>query len=87
MNIYMNLIGNNSRKAYENKINSKTKNKVLNDYAKLIAKEKKFIIGQNLKDLKFAKTKGLKEFRSQGFACSQERYGKLFIEMKGKING
>ena len=61
MNIYMNLIGNNSRKACENKINSKTKNKVLNDYAKLIAKEKKFIIGQNLKDLKFAKTKGLKE--------------------------
>jgi len=61
MNIYMNLIGNNSRKACENKINSKTKNKVLNDYAKLIDKEKKFIIGQNLKDLKFAKTKGLKE--------------------------
>ena len=33
---YMNLIGVRARKACENKINSKVKNKVLKDYAKLI---------------------------------------------------
>ena len=58
---YMNLIGVRARKACENKINSKVKNKVLKDYAKIINKQKKFIINQNLKDINFAKKKGLKE--------------------------
>ncbi len=58
---YMNLIGVKARKACENKISSKVKNKVLEDYAKLINKQKKFIINQNLKDINFAKKKGLKE--------------------------
>ena len=40
---YMNLIGVRARKACENKISSKVKNKVLEDYAKLINKQKKFI--------------------------------------------
>ena len=57
----MNLIGIRARKACENKINTKTKNKVLDQYAKLLDKEKKFIISQNLKDIKFAKEIGLKE--------------------------
>jgi len=34
-----------------------------------------------------SKTKGLKDLRSQGYACSQERYGKLFVKVKGKRNG
>ena len=61
MNKYMNLIGIKARKASEYKITTKVKNKVLSDYAKLIKKEKKFIIIQNLKDVNFAKKKGLKE--------------------------
>ena len=58
---YMNLIGIKARKASEYKITTKVKNKVLSDYAKLIEKEKKFIIIQNLKDVNYAKKKGLKE--------------------------
>ena len=58
---YMNLIGLRARKASMYKIDSKKKNKVLNDYAKLLDKEKKFIINQNLKDIKFAKKIKLKE--------------------------
>jgi glutamate-5-semialdehyde dehydrogenase len=50
----MNLIGLRARKASMHKIDSKKKNKILNDYAKLLDKEKKFIINQNLKDIKFA---------------------------------
>ena len=57
----MNLIGIKARKACENKINTKTKNKVLDHYAKLLDKEKKFIISQNLKDIKFSKKIELKE--------------------------
>ncbi len=58
---YMNLMGIKARKACGYKITNKVKNKVLNDYAKLIKNEKKFIISQNLKDINFARKKGLKE--------------------------
>ena len=57
----MNLIGIKARKASEYKVTTKVKNKVLNDYAKLIKNEKKFIIYQNSKDINYARKKGLKE--------------------------
>ena len=57
----MNLIGIKSRKASEKKINTKIKNKVLSNYALLLVKEKKSILRENKKDVKFAKNKGLKE--------------------------
>ena len=58
---YMNLIGRKARKASEYKVTTEVKNKVLNDYAKLIKNEKKFIINQNSKDINYARKKGLKE--------------------------
>ena len=61
MNKIMNLIGVKSRKASEKKIDIDTKNKVLRLYAKLIDKENKSILKENLKDIKFAKNKGIKE--------------------------
>ena len=61
MNKFMNLIGIKSRKASERKINTETKNKVLILYARLIDKEKKSILRENIKDIAFAKNKGLKE--------------------------
>ena len=61
MNRFMNLIGIKARKASETKINTKIKNKVLNDYALLLDKEKQSILRQNKKDIKFAENKGLKE--------------------------
>ena len=57
----MNLIGIKARKASEYKVTTEVKNKVLNDYAKLIKTKKKFIINQNLKDINYARKKGLKE--------------------------
>ena len=57
----MNLIGIKSRRASEKKVNIDTKNKVLNLYAKLLNKENKSILRENLKDIKFAKNKGIKE--------------------------
>ena len=58
---YMNLIGIKARKASEYKVTTEVKNKILNDYAKLIKNEKKFIINQNSKDINYARKKGLKE--------------------------
>ena len=60
MNKIMNSIGQNARKAILNKIDTRTKNKILNRYALLLDKEKNSIISANQKDIKFAKKKGLK---------------------------
>jgi glutamate-5-semialdehyde dehydrogenase len=61
MSKIMNLIGIKSRKASEKKVDVVTKNKVLNLYAKLLDKENRSILRENLKDIKFAKNKGVKE--------------------------
>ena len=57
----MKLIGAKARKASEKKINKNTKNKVLKIYSQFIEKEKKTIFRENLKDIEFAKKKGLKK--------------------------
>ena len=57
----MNLIGIKARKASEYKVTTEVKNKVLNDYAKLIKNEKKYIINQNSKDINYARKRRLKE--------------------------
>ena len=61
MSKLMNLIGIKSRRASEKKVDIGTKNKVLNFYALLLDKEKKSILRENLKDIKFAQNKGIKE--------------------------
>ena len=61
MSKYMNLIGQNARKASLKKINTKVKNKILKRYAFLLDKEKNSIIAENTKDIKFALQKGLKK--------------------------
>ncbi len=61
MNKIMNLIGIKSRRASEKKIDMDTKNKVLNLYAKFLNKENNSILKENLKDINFAKKKGVKE--------------------------
>ena len=60
MSRYMSLIGQNARKASLDKINSKTKNKILKRYAFLLGQEKKSILKANQKDVLFALGKGLK---------------------------
>ena len=60
MNNYMNLIGKNAKKAVSNKINTKTKNKVLKKYALLIENNKNTILKENLKDINLAVKKKLK---------------------------
>jgi glutamate-5-semialdehyde dehydrogenase len=61
MNKFMNLIGVKARNALKIKIDTKIKNKVLNDYAMLLDKEKKNILIQNKKDVNLAKKNKIKE--------------------------
>ena len=41
---YMNLVGRKARNAFDQKIDTKIKNKVLNKYAELLGNEKKLIL-------------------------------------------
>ncbi|MDB3904185.1 glutamate-5-semialdehyde dehydrogenase [Candidatus Pelagibacter sp.] len=61
MNRFMNLVGIKSRKASSKKVTTNIKNKVLNKYAQLLDEEKKLILRENAKDIKFAQNKGLKD--------------------------
>ena len=60
MSKYIKLIGKKAKKAIENKIDSKTKNKVLKSFLFFLKKDKKKILQQNKKDIKFAQNKKLK---------------------------
>ncbi len=55
----MNYVGRKARRAFEQKIDTKIKNKVLNKYAELLGNEKKLILKQNLKDANYASKKGI----------------------------
>ena len=61
MNKFMNLIGIKAKKACEIRINTITKNKVLNNYAQLLERKKKIIFNENKKDVIFASKKGIKQ--------------------------
>ncbi len=61
MSKFMNSIGFKSRKASKIKISTFTKNKVLKLYTQLLDKEKKLILRANIKDIQFAKNKGIKD--------------------------
>ena len=60
MSKYIKLIGKKAKKALENKVDSRTKNKVLKNYLFLLKKNKKKILKENKKDVKFAKKNKLK---------------------------
>ena len=73
MNKLLNKIGQNSKIAFRNKINSKKKNKVLNDFSSLIIKNEQKIISENKKDIKFAKSKKLKENLIKRLSLNSEK--------------
>ena len=60
MSKYIKLIGKKAKKAIENKIDSKTKKNVLKSFLFFLEKEKKKILKENKKDIKFAIKKKLK---------------------------
>ena len=78
-------IGKNSRLAFRNKINSKTKNKVLEDFCRLIIKNKNKIISENKKDIKSAKLKKLKENLIKRLSLNSEKINSIIKSIKTVI--
>ena len=54
-------IGKKSKKAFSNQVDEKKKNKILKDYCVLINQNKKFIIRENIKDVKNAYKKKIRD--------------------------
>ena len=82
MSKLLSQIGIKARKASEKKISTKIKNKVLNDYAKLIDKEKILITKENIKDVKFAKTKGIKKNLINRLQINNEKLAEIIKSIK-----
>ena len=70
---YLDKIGENSKKASLKFVSTKTKNKVLFDFANLVRLNKLKIINQNKKDQMYAVKKGLKSNMVQRLVLNQER--------------
>ena len=82
MNRYMNLIGQNARKACLKRINTKIKNKVLRKYALLLDKERNSIFNANIKDVKLALKKNLKNNLIDRLTIDQKKLSNI----KNSIN-
>ena len=77
MKSFMYSIGKKAIIASKNKINSKSKNKVLDQYIKLIKKNKKLIIKQNSKDIKLATRKKLRSNLVDRLTINQKKLNNI----------
>ena len=91
MSKYLIKLGQNSKKAHEI-IDTKIKNNVLKSFVKLIFKNKNKILLENLKDIRFAKKKGLKENLVNRLELNNEKLNsiieaiKTVIKLKDPVN-
>ena len=82
----MKLIGKKAKNAVINKIDSKTKNKVLQKYISLIEKNKNSIIRANKKDIKFAIKKKLKNNLIDRLSLNYTKLNSVKNTIKNIIN-
>ena len=82
----MKLIGQKAKNAVINKIDSKTKNKVLQKYISLIEKNKNSIIRANKKDIKFALKKKLKNNLIDRLSLNYTKLNSVKNAIKNIIN-
>ncbi len=82
MSKLLNNIGKKARIAFKSKINTKVKNKVLEDYCKLIIKNKNKIISENKKDIKVAESKKLKENLIKRLALNNDKIYSIIKSIK-----
>ncbi len=80
-NLLINL-GKKSKKAFNYKLSSKKKDKVLKDYYYLINKNRKQIINQNKKDIKNANEKLLKKSLVERLILDDKKISNILISIK-----
>ena len=78
-------IGNKSKKAFSFELNSKKKNKVLNDYCNLIEKNKRIIIYQNKKDIFKAQKEKLKKNLINRLILDEKKISNIINSIKSII--
>ncbi len=86
MSKYLNLIGNNAKKALLKKIDTKTKNKVLKKFIFHVEKEKENIINANLKDVKFALKKKIKKNLIDRLTLNTKKINSIIKSVKNIVN-
>ena len=75
-------MGKKSKKAFTQKLSPQKKDKVLKDYYHLIIKNKKLIINQNKKDIKFAKKKKIKNNLIQRLVLNDKKISNIIGSIK-----
>ena len=78
----LNDIGKKSKKAFFQKLNNKKKNKVLEDYCRLINKNRNTIINQNKKDIKEAQKKKIKDNMLQRLVLDDIKISNIINSIK-----
>ncbi len=82
MKNFMYSIGRKATTAFNRKVNSKLKNKVLDQFIKLIKKNNRVIIKQNSKDVKFAIKKKLKSNLISRLTIDQKKINNICSAIK-----
>ena len=85
MNKLLNKIGIKAKNALKDRLNTKIKNKVLEDYLKLIRQNKNKLINENKKDIKVAETKKLKENLIKRLSLNSEKINSIVKSIKTVI--
>ncbi len=82
MKKFLLTIGKKSKKAFQGQLDSKKKNKVLEDYWRLIEKNKKIILNQNKKDVINANRKRFKENFIKRLVLNDEKISNIVSSIK-----
>tara|TARA_B100001996_G_scaffold360841_1_gene327131 strand:- start:96 stop:1343 length:1248 start_codon:yes stop_codon:yes gene_type:complete len=82
MSKLLNKIGKKAKNAFKDRLNTKIKNKVLQNYWKLIKKNKRKLITENKKDIKVAKSKKLKENLIKRLSLNDEKINSIIKSIK-----
>ena len=92
MSNYLKSTGFKAKNAFSKKIDEKIKNKVLSNFAYLLKKNKKKLIIENLKDIKFSQNKGLKSNLIKRLTLNEKKIDSIIesvediIKFKDPIN-
>ncbi len=82
MNKLLNKIGIKAKNALKDRLNTKIKNKVLQDYLKLIKQNKNKLINENKKDIKSAETKKLKKNFIKRLSLNEQKINSIIKSIK-----
>tara|TARA_Y100000591_G_C21832327_1_gene700391 strand:+ start:719 stop:1969 length:1251 start_codon:yes stop_codon:yes gene_type:complete len=82
MKINLEKISKNSKTAFENKVDSSKKNRILQNFLNLLIRNKIKILEENKKDIKFARKRKIKENLIKRLEINEEKYNSIIKSIK-----